>query len=755
MKKVININFQGRVIPIEESAYDMLKQYVESLRRFFANEEGRDEIINDIEGRIAELFGESLKKGSTCITDDDVNHIIASMGRPEDFEGEEGKVQSQLGGEETKTGNGSYQYEPAPDAPRGRLFRNDNDKILGGVCGGLASYLRIDPTIVRLVFALISFGAGTGILLYILLWIILPSKPLDNTSSTKRLYRNPDEKVIAGVSSGIASYFDIAIWIPRLIFALPLVIGIISSIFKSAFWFDSDPFPGIVFGSFGGTLFVVYIVLWAVIPEAKSASEKLEMRGEKVDLNTIKNTIQEDLEGFKSRAEKWGGEFKDKAQEFGKEFGQTVSQKSQQFSKEAGYAAKSGGSRVFRAIGIMFKAFFLFIAGIVAFALLVALLAFMVAGIGVFPLKNFFLEGFWQNFLAWSTLLLFLGVPVIAFITWVIRRIMGVKSGNKYIGFTFAGLWVIGLVCAGILAASIARNFDARARDKQDYTIKQPANGKLIVKVPESTVKVYGRWFKMDGILSMTDDSLFLNNVRLHLVKSADSFFHVTAYKYSHGPNESTAIRNVQEIHYGINQDDSVLAMDRGFSLQRGTRFRNQSVTVTIQVPVGKRIVITGSVNRRLNYFHINSNNNDWEFEDDWNNNWENWSSDVEYIMTNSGLERLNKHKKGEEDNNANDDGNDANDDTKAIEKFKKSKEALQKEYDKKQKEAEELKKELEKPVDTTNKYHYKKSTAYSYYSIPAETVKTNEAEKLPATAAKEMDITTEIPAIMLKQMTL
>jgi len=101
MKKVININFQGRVIPIEESAYDMLKQYVESLRKFFANEEGRDEIINDIEGRIAELFGDSLKKGSTCITDEDVNGIIASMGRPEDFEGEESKVQTQLG-EESK-----------------------------------------------------------------------------------------------------------------------------------------------------------------------------------------------------------------------------------------------------------------------------------------------------------------------------------------------------------------------------------------------------------------------------------------------------------------------------------------------------------------------------------------------------------------------------------------------------------------------------------------------------------------------------
>ena len=88
MKKVININFQGRVVPIEETAYEILKQYVESLRRYFANEEGRDEIINDIESRIAELFSERLKKGATCITDDDVNAVIAGMGRPEDFEAE-------------------------------------------------------------------------------------------------------------------------------------------------------------------------------------------------------------------------------------------------------------------------------------------------------------------------------------------------------------------------------------------------------------------------------------------------------------------------------------------------------------------------------------------------------------------------------------------------------------------------------------------------------------------------------------------
>jgi hypothetical protein len=386
-----------------------------------------------------------------------------------------------------------------------------------------------------------------------------------------------------------------------------------------------------------------------VIPEAKSASEKLEMRGEKVDLNTIKNTIQEDLEGFKSRAEKWGGEFKDKAQQFGQEFGTTVGQKGQQFGTEAAYVAKSTGSRIGRAIGIMFKAFFLFVAGIIAFALLVALIAAMVAGIGVFPLKDFFLEGMWQNVLAWLTLLLFLGVPVVAFITWVIRRIMGVKSGNKYIGFTFAGLWVIGLVSGGILAASIARNFDAAAKDKQEFTISQPVTGKLIVNVPDTKVKVYGRWFKMDGVINMNDDSLFLNNVRLHLVKSNDSLYHITASKYSNGPDETTALRNVQEIHYNIAQQDSLIYLDRGFSLQKGTRFRNQRVTVIMQIPVGKKIVIKSAVSRRLNSFHINTGRNDWDFDEEWSNNYEDWHSDVEYIMTVGGLERVNKPKRREQ----------------------------------------------------------------------------------------------------------
>src|SRR5882757_736424 len=113
MKKIININFHGRVVPIEETAYDILKKYIESLQKHFANEEGRDEIINDIENRFAELFSERLQKGSTCITDEDVNAIIGSMGRPEDFDQEDLTQNGNTGSSSSSSQQSSFQQSTA------------------------------------------------------------------------------------------------------------------------------------------------------------------------------------------------------------------------------------------------------------------------------------------------------------------------------------------------------------------------------------------------------------------------------------------------------------------------------------------------------------------------------------------------------------------------------------------------------------------------------------------------------------------
>lgn len=149
MKQVININFQGRVVPIEVTAFELLKNYTESLNRHFANEEGKEEIINDIESRIGELFQERISKGATCITDEDVKAIIKSMGNPEDFE-----AMDDTPGASSASSSYSQQEQQTSSSTSStghkKLYRNDNDKILGGVCSGLANYFNIDVVVTQI-----------------------------------------------------------------------------------------------------------------------------------------------------------------------------------------------------------------------------------------------------------------------------------------------------------------------------------------------------------------------------------------------------------------------------------------------------------------------------------------------------------------------------------------------------------------------------------------------------------------------------
>jgi phage shock protein PspC (stress-responsive transcriptional regulator) len=691
MKKVININFHGRVVPIEEAAYDVLKQYVDSLRRFFANEEGRDEIINDIEDRIAELFAETLKKGSTCITEADVNTIIASMGRPEEFEAEEGNIKSQLGGESAQDAG----YHAATEAPRGRLCRDEADKILGGVCGGIANYLRIDASLVRILFAIITFGGfGAGILLYILMWIILPSRTLERNVIRKRLFRNPEDKVIGGVASGLASYFNMAVWIPRLIFAFPLVIGIFTSIMRSAFW-HFDPFPSVIFGSFGGTLFIVYAVLWAVIPEAKSASEKLEMKGEKVDLNTIKNTIQEDLKGFGARAEKWGKDVGEKAGQWGKEFGSTVSQHGTEFTT----AVKKPGNRFLQAMGVIIKAVLLFIAGIIAFVMLMAIIFGSIKGFDFIPLKDYLLEGDLQHSLVWPTIILFVFLPVIALFVWVIRRLMKVRSGRHYLGWIFGGLWTIGWICAIFFGSSIAKSFQRRVSEKYTVNINQPSTPTLIVKLGDIQGKYYPyRVFDDDhneDIFMMTkdEDSMLLKKVAVLTARSDDSAYHVYMIKMSRGNSLSDAETKMQKIYLDVKQTDSVLSIQRGFSISKDTKFRDQRVAIVIEVPIGKRIMFDESI-EWFDGFYLDQDRGRYSESVSYDKNtYPEWhfTKNRPYVMTSSGLDPVDKKTA-------------ANEDEDEDQTDKKSKEQLRKEIEEQQKELEKKKKELQQ-TDSTYKY--------------------------------------------------
>src|SRR5690348_14064490 len=149
MKKIININLSGRVIPIEDAAYESLQRYIESLRRYFAKEEGRDEIINDIESRIAELMNDKIRKGASAITEADIEEIITSMGRVEDFEAADAEAETESKSTAGQS-SGTYTSHSEPKKPKGRLYRDLSDKFLGGVCSGIANYMNVDPAVIRL-----------------------------------------------------------------------------------------------------------------------------------------------------------------------------------------------------------------------------------------------------------------------------------------------------------------------------------------------------------------------------------------------------------------------------------------------------------------------------------------------------------------------------------------------------------------------------------------------------------------------------
>ncbi|MCB0696183.1 MAG: PspC domain-containing protein [Chitinophagaceae bacterium] len=164
MQRIIQITIGGRVIPIEELAYARLNDYITLLERQFSGEPGRDEIILDIESRIAELFAIRLENGAQSIDTSDVQKVIATLGNPSDFNENSGAGSQQA----------NYQYTSQYEPSTRRLYRNPKDKMLGGVCSGIANYFDIDTVLVRLVFAILFLTMGVGLLAYILAWIIIP-----------------------------------------------------------------------------------------------------------------------------------------------------------------------------------------------------------------------------------------------------------------------------------------------------------------------------------------------------------------------------------------------------------------------------------------------------------------------------------------------------------------------------------------------------------------------------------------------------
>jgi phage shock protein PspC (stress-responsive transcriptional regulator) len=289
MKKNISINISGIIFHIEEDGYDMLRKYLDSVNRYFSTFDDNAEILADIEGRMAEIFLTKLSDTKQIITQEDVNTLISVMGSVSDFKAAE---ENEFANEPGTPSAGIPPTSTAYSSDRGqqsntsssksstpkRLYRDQKRKILGGVCAGLANYFNIDAVWVRLIFALLLFAYGAAVIVYFALWIAVPgSFELEDGLDTKKMYRDPERKVVGGVAAGVAAYFGTDVVLIRILLLI------------SIFFF--------------GTGFLLYIILWIVLPEAKSMTERMQMQGEPVTLSNIESNIKKNIQEDSNKEE--------------------------------------------------------------------------------------------------------------------------------------------------------------------------------------------------------------------------------------------------------------------------------------------------------------------------------------------------------------------------------------------------------------------------------------------------------------------
>ena len=199
MNKTININLAGIFFHVDEDAYIKLQNYLEAVKRSFANEEGNDEILSDIEARIAELFNERIQNERQVVGMKEVDDIIEIMGQPEDY-----NVDGTAYDEANTATNETSKQNNKTKAPK-QLFRDPLNSYAGGVSSGLGYYLGIDPVWVRLLWVLLTvFSSGAFILIYLALWIFVPKAE----TTAERLAMQGEPINISNIEKKIKEGFD-------------------------------------------------------------------------------------------------------------------------------------------------------------------------------------------------------------------------------------------------------------------------------------------------------------------------------------------------------------------------------------------------------------------------------------------------------------------------------------------------------------------------------------------------------------------
>lgn len=223
MKKTLNINLAGYPFTIDEDAYNLLKNYLDTIRYAFDTKDDTGELAADIESRIAEILIEKENNHFRIITAEEITQVINRIGKPSDFIEVEESVNEIPEENKSETIDISFENTTPPPYPprnnnnntnnnysrnpfiRRKLFRDPQNSMLGGVCSGLAAYLNIDPTIVRLIAVLLFFLSGTTVaIIYIVLWIVVPSA----STPLQRMQMRGEDPTMANIGKTVTENFQ-------------------------------------------------------------------------------------------------------------------------------------------------------------------------------------------------------------------------------------------------------------------------------------------------------------------------------------------------------------------------------------------------------------------------------------------------------------------------------------------------------------------------------------------------------------------
>lgn len=558
MKKTIQINIAGIVFNIEEDAYKTLNDYLASVQKYFSSYEGSEEIVADIEARIAEKFiGKNKPDAVPVITSVNVDEIMKSMGSVADFEAieEEAAFSSDAFDEPQQKQKTSDQANGETPKETKRIFRDTKRKALGGVLAGLANYFKTDVVWFRVLFLIGFLGlvesgiSGILFLAYIICWIAFPAnEDLEENENVKKFYRNPEGKVIGGVASGLASYLNMDVAVLRIIF--------------------------VVLVPFFGIGFLAYLIMWIASPMAQTLTQKMEMKGEAVTIENIDSNIKQNLQADSNP----GIPKKESAVATLLLFPfRLLGQAFSVLGK--GLSHLGPVVRIFLGIILCMIGIGLTLGALTGTAVFYGLLTdhhWITSDVNL----GFFAKDLPAN----SGIFLFLttAIPAVATLLSGVILITNERIGTRNFWLTGLGLWVVGILGLSFIGGRYSLNYAKRASFREVESFRLASE------------TIY-----LDSFENLDDDT---HNYSLRVViepSESDEIEIVKNYSSS-GSSREAAKENARNLSYTVNVRDSLVVFNERPVLDANASFRNQKLGVDLRIPKGKKIRMTEEFAREL-----------------------------------------------------------------------------------------------------------------------------------------------------------